>query len=154
MVSILVNETKIVRVKTLITSEVTRSIIACNQKAKRIPSYFTGYLGCIIRINDRSRMNCLQRCLENVDALEKERPLFFKEDWETLICRDDCFVSFNLCKVGIHRKVEGHLRANSILHGQARIKLNRCVNEASEIDERRVSGEHIRRYCRYALAGL
>src|SRR5215218_6606172 len=70
-VSILVEERKVSETQTLVSSEVSGSIIACQQQTERITSYFTAQLDRIIWINDGSRMHGLKRCLEDVDTFQE-----------------------------------------------------------------------------------
>jgi hypothetical protein len=47
----------------------------------------------------------VQRKLKQVDAFEKEGTLLLKEDWESLVRRDDRRVGFDLREVRVNRKV-------------------------------------------------
>src|ERR1041385_9129486 len=81
-------------------------------------------------------MHDLQRRPKDFNALEKERPLLFKEDRKTLIRRYDSFVSLALCEVRIQGGVERDCRSNTELNGQSRIEMQRLVYETSRIEPR------------------
>src|SRR5262249_32743812 len=93
-----------------------------------------------IRIDDGARMHGRNLRIENVDAFEEERTLFWKEDRKALVRRNDKLVGFNLRKVGIEREIQGHIWSDRVLAGQARIKLDRLAEQTGGIDGPAFSG--------------
>ena len=73
---------------------------------------------------------------------------------ETLIGGNDSFVSFNLREVRIQSEVENHSRADSIFDVQAGINFDGLVHKASEIKQRWIGGQHVRRDRRHARSGF
>src|SRR5947209_16070905 len=55
---------------------------------------------------DRPRVRDLERCVEEVESFEEERPLLLKEDRETLVDRDLRNVGFDLREIGVDRRVD------------------------------------------------
>jgi len=78
-------------------------VIASRQVPLRMPR-------CHVRIDNRARVHDLQLRLKDFNALEKERPLLFKEDRKSLVRSYHSLVSFNLREVRVHGQVQGHGR--------------------------------------------
>ena len=83
-------------------------------------------------------MHGLNRRLKNIDAFQKERPLLFKENWETLISGDNGLVGFHLSKIGIHRQVKSHSRRQAVLCRDAQFELKRLVKKSARIQAQRI----------------
>ncbi len=86
----------------------------------------------------------LNRCLEEIHPLEKERPLLGKEEREALVGRDLSGVRFDLREVGVHRRVDRGRRIRNPLGVDAAVELRVVGREgAAEAVARR--GRLVRR---------
>ena len=118
---------------TLLLTEISRSRIRGKQKSERVPAYLPSQLAGDIGTDDRSRVDCLQRRAKNIDALQKERTLLFKENWEALIRRDHGLVGFHVGEIRVQREAGSHVRSDSILQGESGLELRGLINELSRI---------------------
>src|ERR1051326_2098662 len=71
----------------------------------------------------------IERGGEDVDALEKERPLLFKKNRKALIGGNHRFVRFNVGKIGIQSETRGNVGPDSVLHCGHRFGLTPCVTK-------------------------
>ncbi len=71
-----------------------------------------------------------------------------------MIGGNDCFVRFDLGKVWIQSEVENDFRVDPVFDVQARVNFNGFINEASEVEQCRIPGEHSRRDRRDPRAGF
>ena len=76
--------------------------------------------------------------VEDVDAFEEERPLFRKENWESLVRSDHQLIGLDLSEVRIDREIERDVRRNAEFSRQPRIEFYWFVNEAARILHARV----------------
>src|SRR6185437_6254601 len=130
---ILIDEPRVHRIRFFIRAEVPGRVVAGDQETEGIAAALPGQLYGGIRIDDRPRMHRLQWRLQDFDAFEKEWPLLFKENREALIGGDDSFVRLDLREVRVQGHIERHRRRNAKLHGQARIEMERFIDETSRI---------------------
>src|SRR5207247_8312974 len=85
--------------------DLARRTVVDDQRADSITARFSGQLQTAVRIRDASCEKKLQRRLEVVGVLDKERPLFGKENLEAPIHRLLRLVGLDLAEVRIHRDV-------------------------------------------------
>ena len=94
--SILVDESlnagKHVRIRAIVFAEVSWTIVRREQDPKRISINFPGELHRVIRVDDRARVYRRDLRVEDVDALDKKRPLLVEEDREPLVGSHDQLV--------------------------------------------------------------
>src|SRR5205085_7181664 len=114
----------------LFFGEVTRRIVRGQQQAEGIAPGLAGQLDGVIGIDDRARVDGLNRRLKEVYAFEEERALFGEEDREALVGRDHWLIGFDLREVRVDREVERHVRGEAELDAQAGIGFERLVDEA------------------------
>src|SRR6266852_1544999 len=127
---------------TLRLTKISGRRIRCEQKAEGVSSDLSRELRSNIGADDGAGVHGLKRGAEDVDALEKERTLLLKENREALIRGDHRLVGFHVGKIRIQRESDSYVRPDSILHGKARLKLWRLINELSRIRRGGVSCAH------------
>ena len=120
-----------------VLAEITWTIVRGEQQAKRVAINLSRQLHSVIRIDDSSRVNGGDLCSENVDAFKKERSLLGEEYWKTLIRLYDQLVRLNLCEIGIDGKVERDPGRETVFSSQARVKLDRLIDESSTLRDLR-----------------
>src|ERR1043166_7815869 len=88
-ISVLVEESldggKGARIVPFVFAKVSRRIIAGHQNAESILATLAGKLHRNVRVDDRASVYRAQGRVEDVDALQKEWSLLFKEDGKALI---------------------------------------------------------------------
>ena len=114
-------------------TEVSRPVIRSQKQAEGVSIHLARKLYGVIRIDNCPRMHRSNLRVEDVDALEEERPLFGEENWEPLVCGDDQLIGLDLSKVRIDGEVERDIRSDAELPRQPWIEFHWFVNEAPRI---------------------
>src|SRR5882762_11757426 len=78
-------------------------------------------------------MNGRDLGIEDVDALEEERPFLRKENREPLVCRDDQLIRFDLREIRIDGKVERDVRRDAVLTRESGIELDWLIHQPARI---------------------
>src|SRR5690242_17286740 len=71
-----------VQFTSFVRAEVSRTIVAGKYQSKGIAADLACGLHRKIRVNDCSRMNCLNLSLKDIDTFKEERTLLREEDWK------------------------------------------------------------------------
>src|SRR5262249_16118465 len=81
------------------------------QRANRPGTHFAGHARAELRVHDLPREKKIHRRHKKARVLDKEWPLFWKEDREALIDRDLWVVGLHLAEIW----VEGHVKRKRII---------------------------------------
>src|SRR2546425_12127436 len=100
-VSVLPEKARVHWIGLLFGGEISRRVVAGDEKPECIAPALAGKFRGPVGIYDRPRVHCAHWSLKNVNAFEKERTLFLKEDRETLIRGNYRLIGFDLREIGI-----------------------------------------------------